>query len=261
MPLDLRGQIAAAELAFYVPIVAVAFFYTVRYQFEKDAGFFFLLFFALSRLTQGILIVAGENVQPAVVGLFIAAYDLFPCGLALLDLAFIGFLGLAGQHSYSEYSRTMWYFRIGGLVAVVALALSIAGGILGTPVNPDNDTGLLLRRIAAGVYGGAWVVLVLLTFMCWSYRFTMRHYRRTLLTGVAIALLPLAVRTAYAILQAWSSSDIFGNNPSPNPTLARFQPVTGDFVVYLVMGLVMEYLCCLILLFSGFYMLRQRRRY
>jgi len=77
---------------------------------------------------------------------------------------------------------------------------------------------------------------------------------------VSIALLPLGVRTAYAILHAWSSSDIFGNDPSPNPNLARFNPITGDYIVYLVMGLVMEYLCCLILLFSAFYMMRQRHR-
>ncbi len=45
-------------------------------------------------------------------------------------------------------------FRAVAFVVTVALALSIAGGILGTHVNPDAHTGLLLRRIAAGVFAG-----------------------------------------------------------------------------------------------------------
>ncbi|KAF5375021.1 hypothetical protein D9758_000098 [Tetrapyrgos nigripes] len=259
MPLDTRGDIAAAQLAFYVPILAISFFYTARYAFEKDAGFFFLFLFALVRLAGGALIIAAELVQPAVIDLFISAYILFPAGLALLDLAFLGFLGLAGQHSYSEYARTMRILRVVGLIPIVALALSIAGGIIGTHVNPDAHTGLLLRRIAAGFYAGAWVALVIATFMCWSHRYSMRSYRRNLLTGVTYALLPLGVRTAYAILHAWSSSDIFGNDPSTNPTLAMFNPITGKFVTYLVMGLIMEYLCCLMLLFFAIAMLRRRR--
>lgn len=36
--LDIRGDIAAAQLAFYAPIAIITFFLTVRHAFEKDAG-------------------------------------------------------------------------------------------------------------------------------------------------------------------------------------------------------------------------------
>ncbi|GAW01405.1 hypothetical protein F5879DRAFT_874239 [Lentinula edodes] len=260
--LDIRGDIAAAQLAFYAPIAIITFFLTVRHAFEKDAGFFFLFFFSIIRITGGALIIAAELVQPSVLDLFIAAYILFPVGLAFLMLAFLGFLGLAGQHTVSEYRRTMYLLRLIAFIAVVALALSIAGGLLGTHINPDAHTGLILRRVAAGIYGGTFVLLVGATFMSWSYSYLMRSYRRNLLGGLTLALLPLGVRAAYAILDAWSSSDIFGSEPSSNSTLAQLNPITGNFIFYLILGLVMEYIVALIcLFFSTIGMQRRHRRH
>lgn len=62
-----------------------------------------------------------------------------------------------------------------------------------------------------------------------------------LLAGVTFALLFIGIRVAYEILTAWSASDVFGRQPSSNPTLAKFNPITGDWVPYLVMGLIVEY--------------------
>jgi hypothetical protein len=78
------------------------------------------------------------------------------------------------------------------------------------------------------------------------------HLRRQqLLVGLSLALPFLGVRVAYAILSAWSSSDLFGGQPSPNPTLAKFNPITGDWVPFLIMSLVMEYIAAVLyLLFS-----------
>ncbi|KAJ3838410.1 hypothetical protein EV361DRAFT_971435 [Lentinula raphanica] len=260
--LDTRGDIAAAQLAFYVPIALITFFFTVRHAFEKDAGFFFLFFFSIVRITGGALIIAAELVQPSVLDLFLAAYILFPAGLAILMLAFLGFLGLAGQHTVSEYRRTTYILRLIAFVAVAAIALSIAGGLLGTHVNPDAHTGLILRRVAAGIYGGTYLLLVVATFMSWSYSYLMRSFRRNLLLGLTLALLPLGVRAAYAILDAWSSSDIFGSEPSSNPTLAKTNPISGNFVFYLVLGLIMEYAVAVICLaFSTIGLQRRRHRH
>ncbi|KAF8979167.1 hypothetical protein BDQ17DRAFT_1382082 [Cyathus striatus] len=76
--------------------------------------------------------------------------------------------------------------------------------------------------------------------------------------GVSTALPFLGVRVAYAVLAAWSSSDIFGNTPSPNPTLAHFNPVTGDWIPFLVMSAIMEYVVAVIYLFSSTWLARRR---
>jgi len=46
--LDTRGKIAAAELAFYVPIAALSLVLIFRYAFRRDAGWFFLFIFSAS---------------------------------------------------------------------------------------------------------------------------------------------------------------------------------------------------------------------
>jgi len=74
---------------------------------------------------------------------------------------------------------------------------------------------------------------------------------KQLVVGLTLALPFLGVRVAYAILAAWSSSDLFGVELSSNPILARFNPNAGDWVPFLVMSLIMEYaIAILYLLFS-----------
>ncbi|KAG7450185.1 uncharacterized protein BT62DRAFT_927493 [Guyanagaster necrorhizus] len=258
--LNTRGQIAAAQLAFYVPLAAVSFFYFIRYLFRRDAGWLFLLTFTLMRIAGGALIVAGELTVDSSpnVDLFIAAYLLFHAGLSILMLATIGFLGLAGQHTYSEEPRVTRLFRFAGFIALIALALAIAGGLLGTHVNPDANAGMIVRRVEAGVYGALYLFLVFIAMVSWSHRYFMRSYRRRLLTGVTFALLLMGVRVAYEILTAWSASDVFGDQLSSNPTLAKFNPITGDWVLFLVMGLIMEYMAAIMFIIPAV-MLHRRR--
>ncbi|KAF9066057.1 hypothetical protein BDP27DRAFT_1228036 [Rhodocollybia butyracea] len=258
--LDIRGDIAAAQLAFYVLIAAISFFFTVRHAFERDAGFFFLFFFAIIRIAGGALIIAAELTRMSTVNLFISAYILFPAGLGVLMLSYIGFLGLAGQHTVSEYRRTSHTLRIIAFFAVAALALSIAGGLEGS-INGNDNLGLILRRVSAGTYAGTYLLLLYATAVSWSYRFIMRSYRRHLLYAVTFALLPLGVRAAYAVLSAWSSSDLFGLELSSNPDLAQFQPITGNYLTYLLMGLVMEFLVALICLYFSTIGMRRRHRH
>jgi hypothetical protein len=47
--LDVRGQIAAAQIAFYVPVAVATFALVYRYAFRRDAGWLFLCIFSLSK--------------------------------------------------------------------------------------------------------------------------------------------------------------------------------------------------------------------
>ncbi|KAF8078239.1 hypothetical protein FPV67DRAFT_1775489 [Lyophyllum atratum] len=250
--LDLHGKLAAAQIGFYTPIVVFTIYLVWRYAFRRDAGWLFLFVFSSVRVAEGALILAAELVAQPKIDLFIAAYILQAAGLAPLLLATIGFLGLAGQSTYSEVSRVSLIFRLAGLAVIVGLALSIAGGLLGTHIGPDQGKiGLILRRASAGIFAGVYVFLFLAHIGCWSYHFQMRSYRRKLLGGITLALPFLGVRVAYAVLAAWSASDLFGASPSSNPTLAKFNPITGLWITYLVMSLIMEFVvAAFYLLFS-----------
>jgi hypothetical protein len=165
-----------------------------------------------------------------------------------------------------------------GFIVLIALVLTIPGGILGTHASPtQGHTGMTLRRVSAGIYAGLYVVLFTAHIGCWTYRYQMRTYRfkvdfspvshlcahyscrKQLLVGLTLALPFLGVRTAYSILSAWSSSDLFGTQLSPNPVLAKFNPVAAGWVPFLVMSLIMEYVVTVLyLLFST--VLAQRHR-
>ncbi|KAG6885720.1 hypothetical protein C0993_010893 [Termitomyces sp. T159_Od127] len=241
--LDLHGKISASQIAFYTPIAAFTIALVWRYAFRRDAGWLFLFIFSAARVSEAALILAGELVQRPHADLLIGAYVLQAAALAPLLLSTIGFLGMAGQSTYSEISRVSLIFRLTGLVTLAGLALSIAGGILGTHVSPDKgNIGVILRRASVGVFVAVYVILFLAHLGCWTYHFQMRSYRLRLLGGATFALPFLGVRVAYAVLAAWSASDLFGKSLSSNPDLARFNPINGQWVTYLAMSVVMEFI-------------------
>ncbi|KAJ7139739.1 hypothetical protein C8R44DRAFT_765288 [Mycena epipterygia] len=259
--LDTRGIISAAQLGGYVPIAALSLFLVIRYALRRDAGWLFMFIFAATRIASGAVIVAGELSKNPSPDLFLAAYILFHAGLGVLMLSTVGFLGLAGQHTYSEYLQTTKLFRAVAFFLVVAIALAVAGGLLGTHVAPtQGHAGDILRKTASVLYGVLYVVLVVLHLWCWSDRYEMRSYRRRLLGGVLLALPVLGARVAYEILAAWSSTDLFGLEPSPNPTLAMFQPITGKWILFLVLGVVCEFVVSAIYMLSSTVLARPRRR-
>jgi len=241
--LDHRGDIAAATIAFYVPVAAVALALTIRYGLRRDAGWIFLFLFSLVRIASGAVLVAAELVTPPNNGLFTAAYILQSAGLSPLLLSTVGFIGLVGQHAFSENPKMSRSMRFIGLLTIIAMALSIAGGVNQNSSKPSNvNTGKTLRRVGAAIFAGVYILLVIVHIASWSYRFVIMRHRQTLLIGISCALPFLGVRVAYGILSAWSAA---------TPKLARFDSVTGDWVLFLVMALVMEYCVALIYMLTG----------
>ncbi|KAJ7462767.1 hypothetical protein B0H11DRAFT_2054271 [Mycena galericulata] len=259
--LDTRGIIAAAQLGGYVPIAVLSAFLVIRYALRRDAGWLFMLIFSLTRIAGGALIVAGELMKKPSPDLFIAAYIMFHAGLAVLMMSSIGFLGLAGQHTYSEYLHTTRMFVSVAFFLLIAMALAIAGGILGTHIAPTKGhIGDILRKTAAALYGALYIVLFVLHLRCWGDRYELRSHRRRLLGGVLLALPVLGARVAYEILASWSSSDLFGLQPSSNPTLAMFQPITGKWILFLILGFICEFVVAAIYMLSSTVLARPRRR-
>ncbi|KAJ3575921.1 hypothetical protein NP233_g797 [Leucocoprinus birnbaumii] len=231
--LDNRGIIAAATIAFYVPPAILTLLLLIRYALRRDAGWLWVFIFSLARIAGGALLVAAEMLQTNI-DLFIASYIIESAALAFLMLSTLGFVGMVGHRTFSDNPRIIYNLRTLGFLAIVALALSIAGGLLGTHVAPNQgNVGFILRRVASGVYGGLYILQVLVHFGAWTYRWHLKSYRRKLLWGISFGLIPLGARVAYAILSSWSSSDLFGALPSANPVLAMCNPITGDWVLYL----------------------------
>ncbi|PFH54748.1 hypothetical protein AMATHDRAFT_134274 [Amanita thiersii Skay4041] len=258
--LDSRGIIAVVQVAFYVPVTIITGILVFRYALRRDAGWLFLFIFSLTRITDGALIIAG-TLTHTTLDLFTPAYTIQAAGIAPLILTSIGFLGLVGQHSFSETPRISHTLRILGLVTLVALGIMVAGCLLGSPVNPSKgEVGSILRKVGSCMFGALYVGVVLVHFGAFSFRWHLRWYRRKLLWGLFLALPFLGARAAYLILVTWSSSDLYGTHPSSNHILARLNPVTGDFAYYLVLSVVFEFVVTLLYLFSSTYVMRKHSR-
>ena len=66
-----------------------------------------------------------------------------------------------------------------GLLGLMGLALSIAGGVLGSPTSLSNGAvALSLREAAAGLFAGFFVIDLLANMGTWMYRWHLRSYRR-----------------------------------------------------------------------------------
>lgn len=161
------------------------------------------------------------------------------------------------------------------MLGLISLALCIAGGVLSTK-SAHPSTALAVRRAGVCILAGLYVFLFLAHLGSWGYRWYMRTYRRNvsesiflanlfpeinlsqLLFGITIALPFMGVRIAYAVMAVWSSSDLYGKHPSSNPTLAKMNPVTGKWVLYLVLSVIMEFMVAVIYVFSST-VLSQRR--
>ncbi|PPQ64729.1 hypothetical protein CVT26_002673 [Gymnopilus dilepis] len=257
--LDTRGILAAAEIAFYAPIAVLTLILVFRYAFRRDAGWFFLFIFSISHIAEGALIVAGESITPPNPVLFNAAYIIDYSALAALLLSTLGFIGMAGQHTYSENPRVAIILRIIGIIGLAALGLCIAGGVLGGEANANHTLATTLRRAGVCVYAGIYVMLFGVHVGTWTYRWHLRSYRRHLLAGITFAFPFLGVRLAYAVIAVFSSSDLLGRDLSPNQTLAKLNPITGNWILYLVLSLIMEYVVTVLYLFASTILARKHR--
>jgi len=186
--LDARGIIAAVQIALYVLIAVVAGALVARFALRRDAGWLFLFVLALTRVTDGALIAAGESAKTKS-DLFTPAYTLQAAGLAPLMLASLGFIGLVGQRTFSDYPRFSYVLRILSMVVVAAAIFAIAGGLLGSPVAPKHGSaGLALRRMGACVFALSFVLIAFAHFGALTYRWHIRAHRRQLLMTLFFGL-------------------------------------------------------------------------
>ncbi len=61
MGLDQRGDIAIAEIVFYIPIFVAALLLTIRHGIGRQAGWIFLLTFSIGTTTHRDLLITCEN--------------------------------------------------------------------------------------------------------------------------------------------------------------------------------------------------------
>ncbi|KAG1744545.1 uncharacterized protein EDB91DRAFT_1246671 [Suillus paluster] len=242
MALDTRGILAAVTIAMYIPFLFLSVMVVYRYGISRGDGWVLLLVFCIIRVLGGSLLVAAEDITPVNTGLYIGGYALEASGLSPLLVCTLGLLHSIFQTPDGE-SRHKRLFRLLQLLGLVALILTIIG-ISDASSSSSSSSGNTMRRAGVILFVVLYIILVGICLFLWSQvRFVLK-YRKQLLKAISIALPFLAIRTLYSVLSTFSSStfDISSTSSQPNTSdLAKFNILTGEWQIYLVMDMLMEY--------------------
>lgn len=98
----------------------------------------------------------------------------------------------------------MALLRISGFLGLVGLALSIAGGVLGSPTSLSrNKVGLTLREVAAGIYAGFYVIAFFAHTGAFTYRFYLRTYRWKVRKTLHVLIASFFFDISFSVALGW----------------------------------------------------------
>jgi len=210
-----------------------------------------LLVFSIIRVLGGALLVAAEDITPANISLYIGGYALESSGLSPLLLCTLGLLHSMFQtpDGFSRYNRQ---FRLLQILGMVALILTITG-ISNETSSSSSSSGNVMRRAGVILFCALYIILVGICVHVWTQVGFVMRYRKQLLKAISIALPFLAIRTLYSVLSTFSSDSfsITGTTEPNTSDLAKFNILTGEWQIYLVMDMLMEYAVVIIYAVAG----------
>ncbi|OJA19479.1 hypothetical protein AZE42_04922 [Rhizopogon vesiculosus] len=234
MTLDTQGILAAVTIAIYVPVLLIFFRLVAKYG---SIGWITLLVFCIIRVLGGSLLLAAEDITPVNTSLYIGGYALEASGLSPLLVGTLGLLRVVSQTPLGEsrYNRLFYLLKMLGLGALVLTIIGISDS------GPSSTTAM--RRVGVLLFALLYIIITGICITLWFRATTVMRYRKELLKAISIALPFLAVRTLYSVLSTFSSStfSFSTSSTSSDGDLAKFNIVTGEWQIYLVMDMLMEY--------------------
>jgi hypothetical protein len=244
MALDSHGVLAAVTIAMYVPFLLLSIKIVSKYGIARGDGWVFLLIFCIIRVLGGALLVAAEEITPVNTSLYIGGFALEASGLSPLLLCTLGLL-----HSIFRTPdgspRHQRPFRLLQLLGTIALVLTIIGISDETSsTSGSSSSGNTMRRAGVILFAVLYIILVGVCLHQWTQIHSVMRYRKQLLKAISVALPFLAIRTLYSILSTFSSSTFSTSSTSTTSDtsdLAKFNLFTGEWQIYLVMDMLMEY--------------------
>lgn len=227
--LDGRGDLAAAELAFYAVALVIAIFVVVRHGFSRQGGWIYLLLLSILRLIGGSCILYAEVNNDPSQGLLTAAAITSSIGTAPLLLALMGFIQRINLGMEHNGLPTMIWRPI-QLLAMAGLIIGIVGGSDESSGTPDT-TGKSLMEAAAMIFFVVWLVLAVITLIIVSKQRFAVTTEKTLLRACVIALPFLLVRVAYTIAVAFSNAGGIFYFREPNVFVEAFMQFLMEAIV------------------------------
>jgi hypothetical protein len=236
MTLDYRNGVSIAEIAVYVPCLAIAILLCVRHGFARSSGWYFLIIFALARIIGPAMQLATIS-NPTDLSLYEGSAILNNVGFSPLMLAALGLLSRlldSINKSHNTFVKPKMLKLIETLV-LVGLILGIIGGI--HAANSFATSGKFqpgsLNKAGTSLMIVAWICLVISTALTSFSISHAEHGERRLLMAVALSIPFLLVRLIYSIFSTFTRNKSF-NLLNGNPTILLCVSLIEEFIIVLI---------------------------
>ncbi|PSS08894.1 hypothetical protein PHLCEN_2v3384 [Hermanssonia centrifuga] len=252
MGLDARGDTSVVELIVYIPLVFVSLFLLFKHGFGRAEGWIYLLIFSIIRIVGAGAHISWEGTRTPGATSHTIYLVMESSGVSPLLSATLGFLTTIGQYAFDDEARLRLLLRVVKIASTVALALAISGGVAAasdTELSKINN-GLKMRHIGVIIFAIVLLLITLVHVYYWMNKERIMKHRRNLLLAISFSVPFLAVRVLYTVLSSFAPTGIPGVT-SGSASLAAFSSTTGNFVVYLIMSVIMEFIVIIIYVTAG----------
>ncbi|KAG1765528.1 hypothetical protein EDD22DRAFT_774909 [Suillus occidentalis] len=251
MALDTQGILAAVTIAMYVSFLLVSIKLVAKYGISRGDGWILLLIFCIIQVLGGSLLVAAEKIMPINISLYIDSYALESSGLSPLLVCMLGPLHSIFQtpDGFSSHDRLFHLLQILGTVTLILTII----GISNSSSNSSSSSVNTMCRVSVILFAVLYIILVSICIFLWTQTCFVMRYRKQLLKAISIALPFLAIWTLYSVLSTFSSSsfDVTTTIQPNTGDLAKFNIFTGEWQIYLIMDMLMEYAIVIIYSVAG----------
>ncbi|KIJ34914.1 hypothetical protein M422DRAFT_34854 [Sphaerobolus stellatus SS14] len=235
------GKIAIAEIIFYIPVLLISLGVTFKHGFSRKVGWVLLVIFATIRILGAVLLIITQTQSNPSSGIITTAGIVQSIGLSPLIVATLGFVSYLAIHAFPSLTRPLHLIHI---LVTIGLILSVTGGIDASPDHSPSDQkdGRNHSKIGSILFLAAYFALAGLQVLLHGVRERFNDNQIKFLNVLSLALPFLFVRVLYTVLAAFTAKS---SGPS------KFSSISGDWKIYLFMGLLMEYIVVLIYIIGG----------
>jgi hypothetical protein len=203
--LNPKGDLSAAELAFFSPALLIGVYIIVRHGFSRRLGWLYIVLLSILRIIGASCTLYMETNNDYTASLLETAAITSAVGTTPLLLALMGFLERINQ-SMDQEGLSPTVVRPIQLLAVVGLVLAIVGGTYEAPPTTANQlkAGRDLMEAASIIFLCIYLALAAIAvYTQFRIRWVVTTERRLLLAGL-LSLPFLLVRMIYTVCAGFS---------------------------------------------------------
>ncbi|KAK4574201.1 hypothetical protein LTR86_001962 [Recurvomyces mirabilis] len=239
-----KGSLAAAEVAFFSPVLCIGIFLLFRHGFTRKLGWVYVVLLSILRLIGGSVTIYMDVNNNYSASLIETAAITSAVGTAPLLLALMGFLERVNQGMESK-GLPLLIFRPLHLLSIAGLVLAIVGGV---NESDGEATGRTLMKAAALVFLAIYLALVAIDVRTGMMANHILSHERLLARACLLVLPFLLIRVIYTVAASFASPG----------SVFYFQDV--NVYISAFMQFLMEALTVSTFIFAGLYTPKMEKR-